>query len=351
MLCKTLAGKDFQALSNFATLGYLPTIFDMACKQDVLPALAVRCAERNINHQFFDKNRAEALKNALRENTLRNMKISAQALKLTNKLNQAGITPLFLKGTARLLQSEEKNLGFRKQIDIDLIVEPKQLRTACEVFLEHDYHFHYDHENAPIMASTKDAISTAVKNSDAHHHLPPLVKSGYDTTVELHKHFLPKRFQGRIQLRPLFTSAVEYSSHNAKFKVPSVDYQIIHIVLGKLVHDGHFAKQSFPIREACDFIELQEEFDLSMERGQVIKKCGNSLPIFHLLVEELMGGKHWEPFQKKYDVSKRLSRMEKRYNSEYMTAFWNAYARSLHLTLSLIHNPKKTATYLRRLRT
>jgi hypothetical protein len=348
MLCRALAGLDTEALSKFTRLGYLPKIFDMARTQDVLPALAVRCVEQHIDHRHLDEDRSRSLLGALRENTLRNMKISAQALKLTNNLNQAGIIPLFLKGTAKLLQSEEGSLGFRKQIDIDLIVEPEHIQTACEVFLSHGYHFHYDLGNIPDVPYSRDDIDAALAFSQAHHHLPPLVKKNYETTVELHKHFLPKRFQRRVQLAPFFSTAIEHTSHHVKFKVPNVNHQLIHILLGKLVHDGHFAKKTFPIREACDFVELMADCDPSSGLDLVTEYCGNSLSTFRQLVDEIMGAEHRPVFGSRRGVSLRLATMRKRYNSEFLAVLLNTYARSLHLCVSLLHNPEKASAYLRR---
>lgn len=79
------------------------------------------------------------------------MQISAQALKLTRQLNRAGIAPLFLKGTARLLTADDKKLGFRKQLDIDLLVEPTQLEAACELFLADGYSFSRIPENSTVQ--------------------------------------------------------------------------------------------------------------------------------------------------------------------------------------------------------
>jgi hypothetical protein len=314
----------------------------MARDEDVLPALAVRCEEQVTSN--------EILTQALRENTVRNMQISAQALKLTKQLNRAGITPLFLKGTVQLLTSDTKNLGFRKQVDIDFLVEPAQLEAAAEAMLADGYDFY----QFPVDPSSEPTLlpdtSTAIKLSAAHHHLPPLVKDGYATTVELHRHFLPKRFQRKIPLQPLFDTASEQQSHGANFLIPSAEYQVIHLLLGKVIHDGHLARRTFPIREACDYINVLENEKGSIDQGLVAQRCGKAYPIFSQLVAELTMYKPEGAIITSRGISRRLQIMKKRYDSPGLAKLLDARARALHLGYSLLHSPAKLPAYLNRFR-
>jgi putative nucleotidyltransferase-like protein len=349
MLCAVLGGQNRQALTEAASNQLLPRLFNMAQAQDLLPALAVRCEEHDqIGKQALNEQQQNTLTQTLRDNTKRNMQISAQALKLTKQLNQAGITPLFLKGTIQLLDPGTKNLGFRKQIDIDLLVEPKQLEAAAEVFLADGYGF-YEFSVDPTSEPTRlRDTSTAIKRSAAHHHLPPLVKDGYATTVELHRHFLPRRFQRRNPLQPLFSTASNQQSHGASFLIPSAQYQIIHLLLGKVIHDGHLAGRTFPIREACDYIKVLESEKGNINEDLVAQHCGEAYPIFSQLVAELMMYKPGETIITTGDISHRLQMMQKRYNSPGLAKLLDAHARALHLGYSLLHSPAKLPAYLNR---
>ncbi len=316
----------------------------------MLPALAVRCGEQLTSNQVLNNPEVELLTQALRENTVRNMQISAQAIKLTKQLNNAGITPLFLKGTVQLLTADTKNLGFRKQVDIDFLVEPAQLEAAAEVMLADGYGFYQfpaDPSSEPTLLSD---TSTAIKLSAAHHHLPPLVKNGYATTVELHRHFLPKRFQRKIPLQPLFNTASEQQSHGANFLIPSAEYQIIHLLLGKVIHDGHLARRTFPIREACDYVSLLESEKGNINQDLVARHCGKAYPIFSQLVAELTTYKPEGAITTIGDISQRMQLMQKRYDSPGLAKLLDAHARALHLGYSLLHSPAKLPAYLNRFR-
>lgn len=348
LLCRVIGGQDSRALTEGIEAGLFSYLVDMAQQNDVLPSLAVRCEEQQIDSASLDNTRDELLKQELRENTLRNMRISAQAIKLTKQLNAAGITPLFLKGTALLLTENENNLGFRKQIDIDLLVEPSQLEAAAEVFLAGGYGFLESAGSSTSAPTLLIDTKTAMKRSATHHHLTPLAKAGYNAPVELHRHFLPRRFQSKNPLKPLFNAASEQQSHGASFLIPSVEYQMIHLLLGKLIHDGHLASRTFPIREACDYINVLEKKTGSIDQELIEQHCGSAYAIFAQLTAELMAYVPTDTVNTSCDISRRLQLMQKRYNSPGTAKLLDVHARALHLINSLLHSPAKLPAYLSR---
>ena len=349
-LCTVLGGQDPSALDECLAAGQLNPLFDMACSQDVLPALAVRGDERLVDWQSLGEGKAHLLRQSLRANTVRNMTISAQALKLTRQLNQAGITPLLLKGTARLLQTQDEKLGFRKQADIDLLVRPEELEAAGNVFLADGYRFQLTSSDAPGAPKMLVDSRAAIKLSAAHHHLPPLFKPGYAASVELHRHHLPKRFQRDNPLPPLFNSAQACERQGAAFLVPASEHQVIHLILGKLVHDGYFARRAFPIREACDFIDFLQSAGNSLDLRLIEQHCGPGFGLFLALVVQLM------EFQTPLTVavSSReaaahfIRRMRQRFDSRLVRVLLDKRARLEHLSRELAHSPGKLPDYLGR---
>lgn len=349
-LCTVLGGQDPSALDACIAAGQLNPLFDIAYSEDVLPALAVRGNERLVDWQPLGKARADQLRQSLRANTLRNMTISAQALKLTRQLNQAGITPLLLKGTARLLLTQDEKLGFRKQADIDLLVRPEELEAAGNVFLADGYRFQLTSSDASSAPKMLADAREAIKLSAAHHHLPPLFKPGYAASVELHRHHLPKRFQRDNPLPPLFNSAQACERQGAAFLVPASEHQVIHLILGKLVHDGYFARRAFPIREACDFIDLLQSAGNSLDLPLIEQHCGPGFGLFLALVAQLM------EFQTPLSVAVGsreaaahfIRRMRQRFDSRLVRVLLDKRARLEHLSRELAHSPGKLPDYLGR---
>jgi len=348
-LCKVLGGHDPSALDECVAAGQLSLLFDMACSQDVLPALAVRGNEQHVDWQLLGACRADLLRQSLRDNTLRNMTISAQALKLTRQLNQAGITPLLLKGTARLLGATGEDLGFRKQADIDLLVRPEELEAAGNVLLADGYHFQLLAKDASAATEALTDSRRAISLSAAHHHLPPLFKTGYAASVELHRHHLPKRFQRDNPPPPLFDSAQSCERQGAVFLVPATEHQLIHLILGKLVNDGHFARRSFPIREACDLIHLVEPVGSRLDLPLIEQHCGSNFGLYLALVVALM------EFQSpitvatgRAEAASYIGMMRKRFNSKFVRTLLDTRARFEYLSRELAYSPGKLPDYLGR---
>jgi hypothetical protein len=169
--------------------------------------------------------------------------------------------------------------------------------------------------------------------------------------VELHRHYLNKRFQRQNPLEPLFSSALPQESHGAKFLIPSAKYQMIHLVLGKLVHDGHLVRRAFPLREACDYIHLLKNAQGSIDYSLVTQHCGQNYSVFDQLVTELMGYRTSTIICEQNNISNRMQLMQKRYNSPGFAKMLDAYTRAVHLSLSLLYSPTKLPAYLRRLGT
>jgi hypothetical protein len=349
-LCRVLGGHDQSALHDIITAGQLPQLCRMAQLHDQLPALAVRVNEQRLDRAELGEANGELLQRVLHENTRRNLQISAQAIKLTVRLNEAGIVPLFLKGTARLLGTDSVNLGFRQQSDIDMIVRPAELAAAGDVLLADGYRYCQFSGN-PARAPRQIAdTQAALRLSATHHHLLPLAKQGYVATVELHRHFLDRRFQRANPLEPLFASAHQLERHGAIFQVPSLEYQLIHLVLGKLVTDGHLARRAFPLREACDLIELlQGVDDAHIDQALIAQRCGSGFAQFLALVSELTGFAPGFTVAGPVDISAYLRLLQQRDDSALARALLDAYARVQYLAYALLHSPAKLPVYLSRL--
>jgi len=348
LLCRVLGGRDPSALQECIAAGWLPQVFNLARSEGLLPALAVRCHEQNIDAQVLGTQSAHRLRQALIENTRVNLEIIAQALAFTRALNRAGITPLFLKGTARLLHLETRDIGFRTQVDIDLVVQPSELEAAGDVFLAAGYRFCRFPDQATAVPLRPGDSPSAIQSSAAHHHLPPLVSDDYAATVELHRHFLPRRFQRGNPLAPLFGSARKTERHGATFYLPATEYQLIHLLLGKWVHEGHLTRRTFPVREACDWIELLESAGHDVDQRLVLQHCGRSFTLFHGLVCELMQYDAPLRMAGSEDTAKFTRTMQRRFESRALCRSLDMCARAEYLARALAYSPAKLPDYLRR---
>lgn len=350
-LCRVLGAAAERTLESVVAAGELPQLAVLAARCDVLPALAVRCGEQLSPRRTLALSDGEWLRAALKENTQRNLRICAQALKLGAVLNAADITPMFLKGTARLLAGGG-HLGFRKQADIDVLVEPHETAAAVAALLAAGYRFHDRSGPLPAPATPQPMAIRALCENNAHHHLPGLQQKGAVAIVELHRHLLPRRFQARVSLAALFGAAVLQERSGVHYLVPSAEYQLIHLVSGKWVHDGHLARAGFPLREACDFLDILDAAGGAVDFALVARHCGEDAALVARLVAALTGSSTAAALGGAVSAAglqRRLRAMELRARSGCACRLLDAYARTLHLGQTLAHNPAKLTGYLRRL--
>ena len=347
-LCRLLGGRDVEGGGESAAALALPQLLAMAERLDLLPALAVRLRQLGAASPELGEPAQQRLQQALLDNTRRNMQITAQAIKLTRCLNRAGIAPLLLKGTAGLLMGASDDIGFRRQVDIDLLVSPAEVEPAGDALLADGYRFCLFPGIATAVPLEPGDTASAIRASKAHHHLPPLVKEEYAATVELHTHFLPARFQRNNPLAPLLVQAKLVERHGTSFRVASIEHQLIQLVLGKFVLDGHRSRRAFPIREACDLIDILDKGDDKINHEIVRERCGASYPLFLGLTCELMGCTPHPFAAGSAEVERYLGLLGNRFRSPTLRRLLDTWARVDYLAHQLVYSPLKLPAYLRR---
>ena len=158
----------------------------------------------------------------------------------------------------------------------------------------------------------------------------------------------PKQFQRKNRLQSLFDSAQEKECHGACFLVPSIEHQLIHLILGKFVHDGHLARRTFPLREACDYVALLNKADNTLDRDLIAAQCGQNFALVSSLVAQLMAYTPNVSISQKTNVSSQIRLIQRRQNSSILSKLFDTHARALHLATSLAYSPKKLSKYLHR---
>ena len=349
-LCLIIGGQRSETLGEIIDQGAFERLAELAHERDLLPALACRLDEyagstANISAEIRDK-----LTQALKENTGLKLQIKAQAIKLTRALNAVGIEPIFLKGTAQLLTNSNLAVGFRKQVDIDLLVRPGQIEATCEALKHEGYRFYNAYGDSQ---ETFNDTARALTLGAHHHHLPPMVKEGYSATLEIHKHPLRRRFDRALPVKQLLESTLSCDSHGAKFLVPTPDLQLLQLTLGDFIHDGYAARFDFPVRAGHDYIAFINQYaDNAGAYSQTgaDSRFNSSLPLFEQLVTEFMGLSEEKRIYPPRNIQNRLKLMEMRCNMPSVARALDQQARWRYLGLSLWYDSGKLSAYLARKR-
>ncbi|KZX51256.1 hypothetical protein A3709_10530 [Halioglobus sp. HI00S01] len=327
-----------------------PTLVDLASSHQCLPALAAKlnaCA-----HLSCAPETTPASLNGLgRQVAVRTMSIYAQALRLAETLNKAEITPIFLKGTATLLSSKAADFAARDQADIDVVVEPANLRAACEQLVEAGYRFTTTrpNDNKGNVTTHRD-IERALKESRYHHHLPPMTHPKATALVELHRYHLPAGFDQAGILEDLLNTAATHTAGDIRFRVPSFEHRAIHLILGSFVHDGYAATCRVPIRPALDYIQLMSEAtadDTKIDNASVAQTCGIRGEQFFYLLKWLFEVEAPILFTeaKANALTERL--IKARYNNARTATYLDTLGRVRHLGKKMLVSPGKLTGYIR----
>ena len=185
---------------------------------------------------------AEYMEEFTGSNRERNQQILLQTTEITELLNKNGITPVFLKGTAHLLDGLYEDFAERQVGDIDLLVKDNEMVRAAEILITSGYTAQTPY-NPNEFKVTK--------------HYPRLLNYNRVAAVEVHRQVLgypadkvldgPLLIEKRVKLDLPVTAYVLCNEH-----------QIIFNVLHTQITHGDFYFGAINIRQGYDLFLLSQ---------------------------------------------------------------------------------------------
>lgn len=115
-------------------------IISMANQTLTTPAL------RDITRRFPEKIPQDVCRyidEIFERNLIRNDRLSAQLTEAVGALNEKGITPLLLKGSAMLTMGHRCQMGRRLLSDLDIFISPEQTERAIDCLFDIGYRVHF----------------------------------------------------------------------------------------------------------------------------------------------------------------------------------------------------------------
>ena len=193
----------------------------------VIPAIYLRFKAHGILN-ILPEELTRILTEIYQANRVRNAQILLQIDHLTAALHPLLIYPVFLKGTANLLDGLYSDLGQRMIQDIDfLVIEEDYLRTAD--LLES---MGYSHHQTNYM-DYKDLK-----------HYPRLYKYGEPAVVEIHRLPVTEKYTDQFNSAMIFRDKKAIAGKPGIY-VPSDRHKLIQTFIhSQLAHKGHVYKQS-----------------------------------------------------------------------------------------------------------
>lgn len=173
-------------------------------------------------------------------NRERNKKIVTEAFEISALLMSHGITPVFLKGTAHLLDRLYTDIAERMIGDIDLLVSDHEMEITAEVLISKGY---------------QPMTPYHVQKRSETKHYPRLIHPRRMAAVEIHRRILRFADDKVFENNVLICERKELNEP-ASACVLSDKYQIIHNILNVQINDrGYFYAGTF-VRQAYDLLLL-----------------------------------------------------------------------------------------------
>jgi len=198
----------------------------------VLPALYLNLKRADLL-SFLPDDLCSYFEEITRLNRNRNVEILNQVKTLNTILLKHNIVPIFLKGTAHLVEGLYNDIGERMVGDIDFLVAKDQIEQAADILIEEGY--------KPLSEYNK-------ANQKLSKHYPRLIHQEKIAAVEIHWAVVLQSHKTYLDYKTIFK---EKQCVNNIF-VPSYGHQMIHNFLNYQINDKAFLYGKIMPRQLYD---------------------------------------------------------------------------------------------------
>ena len=238
----------------------------VAAREQILPALHTKLRGPPEISDFFE---------AIHElNAERNRQLLGEIETLASLLNQAGIEPVLLKGSAYLVTGVYPDSGDRFLQDIDFLASPPQSAQAFEIIQRSGYEPYAPNPVALVY----------------HHH--PMLTQTHRVPIEVH-HSLGLGASGRfLTADEIVNGSIPFRLGQATVRVPSPEHLMTHLILHSQMQLGSYDRIWPSLRAMLDLVLLERRFPIAWDaiRSRFRFHGKTALLNLHLMqVEKVMG--------------------------------------------------------------
>ena len=160
----------------------------------------------------------------------RNKKIIEQSKEIASILLEKDIKPVFLKGTASLLQNDYKDVGMRFLSDIDFCVFENDFVKSKDQLLSSGY------------------IPNIIEGIDIskHHHWWPMYHPNWDIVIELHRLILTFPYSHLIDCNE---KNCQNSDYDTNIAILSPTFRLIHTYIHSDIVDRNYELKKIDLRQ------------------------------------------------------------------------------------------------------
>nr|WP_320023644.1 nucleotidyltransferase family protein [uncultured Draconibacterium sp.] len=205
----------------------------------VLPALFVQFRNNELLKEL-PEDLVDYLEEIYHLNLGRNIFIKNEAISITAALNSIGIAPIFLKGTAHILEGLYCDIGERMIGDIDFLLPEEDILPAVNKLKDMGYFDPLNH---------CEAMQKTFK------HFPRLQNEKAVAAVEVHRQVVLSPHSKNFSFEVINNNRKRINSNGDAY-VLSDSHQIIHNVLNAQLNDNAYKQKSILLRNIYDLLLL-----------------------------------------------------------------------------------------------
>ncbi|AQS95117.1 hypothetical protein BXQ17_13980 [Polaribacter sp. BM10] len=202
----------------------------------VIPAMYIKLKEMELL-KFLEKDLVFFLEDITNLNRQRNIKIIKQAKQINTVLLKNNVTPIFIKGTAYLLNNLYKDVAERMVGDIDFIVRKEDYLKTVEILKKNDY-----------------SKLSYLENPFPHtRHHSRLVKHKEIAAVEVHDELTSEKFFKEYNYNSVSNDLI-VNNNNEYFL--NYQNQLCLSIISNQINDKAYVLKSINLRNAYDIYLL-----------------------------------------------------------------------------------------------
>ena len=186
---------------------------------------------------------ADFLSSVTQLNRERNRRILDDLKSICALLNQHGIEPVVLKGTAHLLAGIYPDCGTRFLADIDLLISEEDFSAALAALRTLDY-----------VSEETDPVELTIG-----HAYPPLRRSN-SAEIDLHRNLGLGSCKSFLSASEVLRDSVRQDFEGVRLRVPCPEHLITHHLMHSQMHDSYRDRIWPSLRSLYDLALLQETF-------------------------------------------------------------------------------------------
>ena len=234
-------------------------------------------------------------------NKQRNTQIIIQAKEINELLLSNNITPIFIKGTANILEGLYDNISERMIGDIDFICSKNEYQRTIKILLENGYY----------------SVAKENYRFPNEKHYPRLKKKNRIAAVEIHEELISEKYRNEFNYNLVHKNILKLNNINFL----SYNHQAVLSIISNHIDDYGFHYKEFALKNAYDVFLFSKKTDIKKNISSY-KNLKNPMNCFLACCFLVFGNIHTLDYTKTKKAEKYLSTFDSLVSNDAKRRFW-----------------------------